>query len=333
MNTIPETFTALRIHSQDGAVSARYEKLRLSDLSDGDVVVKVSHSSINYKDALAATGAGKILRRYPLVGGVDVAGTVIQSTATQFKPGDAVLCTGCSLSETIDGGYSEVARLPAEFVIPMPVGLDAQGAMAIGTAGFSAALAIERMEHNGLTPERGAVAVTGAAGGVGSVAIDMLAARGYQVIAISGRPELTPYLQSIGATSVLPRAELAASIQPLGSARWAGAIDNAGGPLLHALLAGTRNNGCVASVGLAATAELNTTVMPFILRGVNLLGVNSSATPTPLRHRIWARIATDLRPRHLDRIVSAVIPFSELLAAFPAYLKGAVRGRQVVRIA
>lgn len=333
MATVPETFTAFRIHERDGGIHAGFETLRLADLSAGEVVIAVSHSSINYKDALAATGKGRILRRFPLVGGIDLAGTVIESAGARFTPGQAALVTGCGLSETLDGGYSEVARAPADAVIPMPAGFTAAEAMAVGTAGFTAALAIDKMERNGLAPDQGDVLVTGASGGVGSLAVDMLSSRGYAVTAVTGHAEHGDYLRTLGARDILARDELAAAGAPLGPARWAGAIDNLGGPTLDRILAGLKTGGSACSIGLAASAELTTTVMPFILRGVNLLGVNSSSTPSPLRHRIWQRIAGDLRPRHLQQIVTRTVPFRELPDAFASFMQGRAQGRTVVRIA
>jgi acrylyl-CoA reductase (NADPH) len=327
-----KTFRAFRIHSEDGRIAARFEKLTLDDLAAGDVVIRVSHSSINYKDALAATGAGRILRRYPLVGGIDLAGVVESSADHRYQPGDAVLVTGCSLSETHDGGYAEYARVPGDWVIPMPAGLDAPTAMALGTAGFTAALAIHRMEQNGQTPGGGSIAVTGASGGVGSLAIDMLAGRGYKVVAISGKKEAAPYLAALGASEVLLRSELELGTRPLENARFAGAIDNLGGEMLAWLTRCTDFWGNIASIGLAGGPELRTSVMPFILRGVALLGINSSATRREWRLAVWQRIATDLRPRHLSRIVTRTIGFDELPAAFPGYIDGRVTGRTVVRI-
>ena len=331
MNEVPDFFRALRIHQQDGGVQARFERLSLRDLTPGEVTIRVTHSGINYKDVLAATGTGRILRRFPLVGGIDLAGTVLASVDPRFRAGDAVLCFGGGLSETLDGGYSEIARIPADVVLPMPAWLDAQSAMAIGTAGFTAALAIDRLEFNGLAPGQGPVLVTGAGGGVGSLAIDMLAGRGYEAIAVTGRPELEPWLRELGASALMPRAQLTHATPPLAPARWAGAIDNAGGAILHALLAGTRSGGSIASVGLVAGAELHTTVMPLILRGVSLLGVNYFFITEQQRQRVWQRLGSDLRPRHLDRIAS-VLHFDALPGAFQAYLDGGVRGRQVVRI-
>jgi NADPH2:quinone reductase len=325
-------FKAFRIHSQAGKILARFEELGLDELSSGDVVIRVTHSGINYKDALAATGAGKILRRYPLVGGIDLAGIVESSGDARFAPGSAVLVTGCGLSETHDGGYAQFARVPGDWVIPMPAGLDAFTAMAIGTAGFTAALAVHRMEQNGQDPAGGPIAVTGASGGVGSLAIDMLSARGYRVVAVSGKAAAVPYLKELGAHEVLLRESLDLGSRPLETARFAGAIDNVGGQTLTWLTRTVDFWGNIASIGLASGAELNTTVMPFILRGVALLGINSSATRREWRLAVWQRIATDLRPRHLEQIVTRTIDFEELPAAFPAYLAAGVTGRTVVRI-
>jgi acrylyl-CoA reductase (NADPH) len=325
-------FKAFRIHSEGGKIAARFEDLTLDELGAGEVVIRVAASGINYKDALAATGAGRILRRYPLVGGIDLAGTVETSADARFKPGDAVLVTGCGLSETHDGGYAQFARVPAEWVIPMPPGLDAMTAMSLGTAGFTAALAIHRMEQNGQTPGGGPIVVTGATGGVGSIAVDMLATRGYQVVAVSGKADAAEYLKALGATEVLDRRSLDLGSRPLENARFAGAIDNLGGEVLTWLTRTVDFWGNIASIGLAASPELKTTVMPFILRGVALLGINSSATRREWRLAVWQRIATDLKPRQLARIVTRTIDFAELPQAFPAYIAGGVTGRTVVRI-
>jgi len=327
-----QTFKAFRIHEQDKKIVARFERLTLEDLSPGEVVIRVLSSGINYKDALAATGAGRILRRYPLVGGIDLAGSVESSTDPRYSPGDRVLVTGNSLSETHDGGYAEYARVRGDWVIPMPAGLDTETAMALGTAGFTAALAIHRMEVNGQMPTGGPIAVTGATGGVGSLAIDMLATRGYQVVAVSGKVTAADYLKSLGASTVLQRQEIDFGSRPLEGVRFAGAIDNVGSETLAWLTRTVDYWGNIASIGLAGGAELKTTVMPFILRGINLLGINSSATPRELRLSVWKRIATDLRPRHLDRIVTRTISFDELPGAFPGYIDGTVTGRTVVRI-
>jgi acrylyl-CoA reductase (NADPH) len=326
------TFKAFRIHESGGQVAARFEDLALESLSPGEVVIDVEYSDINYKDALAATGAGKILRRYPLVGGIDLAGVVRTSTDARYRPGDAVLVTGSGLSETQDGGYAELARVPGESVIPMPPALDTFRAMALGTAGFTAALAIHRMEHNGQAPARGPIVVTGATGGVGSIAIDMLAGRGYEVIAVTGKAESVDYLKSLGASQVILRRDLQLGSRPLEAARYAGVIDNVGGEVLAGLVRQVDFWGNIASIGLAGGAVLETTVLPFILRGVNLLGINSSATRRAERLAVWGRIAGDCAPRHLDRVVTQTIAFDELPTAFQAYIDGKVTGRTVVKI-
>jgi acrylyl-CoA reductase (NADPH) len=326
------TFKAFRIHETAGKILPKFDDLTLDALTPGEVVIDVQFSDINYKDALAATGVGRILRRYPLVGGIDLAGIVQASGDARYQRGDAVLVTGCGLSETVDGGYAEVARVAAESVIPMPAGLDTFRAMALGTAGFTAALAIHRMERNGQAPGRGPIVVTGATGGVGSLAIDMLAARGYEVIAVSGKPESSGYLESLGASKIVLRGDFQLGSRPLEATRYAGAIDSVGGDMLAGLTRQMDFWGNIASVGLAGGMELKTTVLPFILRGVNLLGINSSATPRAERLEVWQRIATDLAPRHLERIAHRTIPFAELPGAFQAYLDGRVTGRTVVKI-
>ena len=330
-----QRFRAFRIHQEGGKVAARLETIGLEDLAAGEVVVKVAYSTINYKDALAATGAGKILRKYPLVGGIDLAGEVVSSQHAAFKPGQKVLVNGCGLSETHDGGYAEYARVQGDWVVPIPAGLDEFQCMAIGTAGYTAALAIHRMEQNGSTPEgpdSGEIVVTGATGGVGSLAIDMLARRGYRVVAVTGKESSTAYLQQLGASRVLLRGSINLGSRPMEEAQWAGAIDNLGGDVLAWLTRTTKFWGNIASIGLAASPELKTTVVPFILRGVNLLGINSVYTPRPLRLAVWQRLASDLKPRHLDSIVTRTVSLDELSQAFEPYVKGAVTGRAVVKI-
>ena len=325
-------FRSFRIHEENEQITSRFESITLDDLGAGDVVIKVRYSTINYKDALAATGAGKILRKYPLVGGIDLAGEVITTNDARYRVGDKVLVTGCELSETHDGGYAEYARVKGDWVVPIPDSLDEFKAMGLGTAGFTAALAIHRMEQNGQKPANGPVVVTGATGGVGSVAINMLSARGYDVVAVSGKPEAAGFLRSLGAKQLLLRQEIVIGSRPLEAARWAGAIDSVGGEILSWLTRTIGFWGNVASVGLVGGAEFRTTVMPFILRGVNLLGINSSATPRELRLEVWKRIGTDLLPPGLEQIVTRTVRFEELSEAFEDYLKGKVVGRTVVEI-
>ena len=326
-------FKAFRIHSEDGRhVEARLEDITLDDLNDGDVVIRGAWSSINYKDALAGTGSGRILRRFPLVGGVDIAGTVVSSTDPRIAEGDEVIVNGCGLSESHDGGFAEFARVRGEWTTPMPAGLDARTAMGLGTAGFTAALAIHRMEQNGQTPDHGPVAVNGATGGVGSVAIDMLSSRGYSVTALTSKTTANEYLEELGATEILNVRELELGGRPLEKAVWGGAIDNLGGDVLAWLTRTTKPYGNIASIGLVAGIELSTTVMPFILRGVSLLGINSVEAPRDLRIAVWNRIADDLAPAHLDRIVNREIALTDLPDVLPGYIDGTITGRTIVRL-
>ena len=328
-----DSFRAFRIDEKDGRIEAGFRELTLDDLTEGEIVIRVSHSTINYKDALAATGKGKILRRYPLNGGIDLAGVVVSSENADFRPGTEVLMNGCGLSETVDGGYSEYARVNGRGLVPIPEGMTCLDAMRIGTAGYTAALAIHRMEQNGQAPDRGPVVVTGATGGVGSIAIDMLAGRGYEAVAVTGKATEEDYLKGIGASRILLRDQIDFGKRPLEKAEWAGAIDNLGGDYLAWLTRTTDYGGNIASIGLAASPELHTTVVPFILRAVCLLGINSVDTPDDLRRAVWQRIGADLRPQHLDAIGQRVISFDELPGAFDAYIDGTVTGRTVVEIA
>jgi len=327
-----ETFPAYRIHNADGKVVGRLESLRLDDLSVGSVLVRVEYSSINYKDALAATGAGRILRSFPLVGGIDLAGEVVESNDAAFPPGSKIVAVGCGLSEVRDGGYASYARLEADMLERIPDRLDARRAMALGTAGFAAAVAVKRLETNGQRPEQGPIVVTGATGGVGSVAIALLASRGYQVVALTGKPEATAYLTTLGASEILDRNSVTLGERPLERARWAGAIDNLGGDVLSWLTRTTQPWGNIASVGLAAGATLETSVMPFILRAVSLLGVNMEVAPT-LRREIWQTLATDLETACIDAIATREIGLDDLPSAFAAYLEAAPLGRTVVKLA
>lgn len=325
-------FAAYRIKRVDNRIVAGFEQLTLDDLAAGEVIVKVHYSSVNYKDALAATGKGRILRRFPLVGGIDLAGTVVSSSDRRYRKDDKVLVTGCGLGEDHDGGYAEYARVKGEWVVPLPQGLTLQGAMGLGTAGFTAALAIHRMEHNGTNPEGGPVIVTGATGGVGSFAVNMLARRGYEVVAVTGKADAQGYLKQLGADSILLRSEIDYGSRPLETIQWQAAIDNVGGDMLTWLTRTVGWWGNIASIGLAGSHELHTTVMPFILRGVNLLGINSMATPRKLRLKIWSRIATDLKPSKLRIIASEVVQFDDLPRVFERVLAGRQRGRMTVKI-
>lgn len=327
-----DNFRAFRIDEKDGEIVAGFQELGIDDLTEGNVVVRVTHSTINYKDALAATGKGKILRRYPLNGGIDFAGVVVSSEDADFQPGTEVLMNGCGLSETVDGGYSEYARVDSQGLVAVPQGMTCAEVMQLGTAGYTAALAIYRMEQNGQAPDLGAVVVTGATGGVGSVAIDMLAGRGYEVAAVTGKASEEGYLREIGAQTILLRDELDLGKRPMEKAEWAGAIDNLGGDYLTWLTRTVSYGGNIASIGLAASHKLNTTVLPFILRAVCLLGINSVDTPSDLRRAVWSRIGGDLKPQHLDRIGQRTISFDELPDAFQDYIDGTVTGRLVVEI-
>jgi putative YhdH/YhfP family quinone oxidoreductase len=326
-------FKAFRIYNEDGKIQARLVDATLDELDPGEVVFKTAFSSVNYKDALAATGAGRIIRRFPCIGGVDASGTVISSADASIKEGDRVICTSFDLGVAHDGGYAEYVRVPAAWLVPLPTGLTLFDAMALGTAGFTAALAVERMEHDGLKPANGPVIVSGATGGVGSIAIDILAGAGYNVTALTGKEGEIDYLKRLGAKDVLLRSHLDLTrIKPLDKATWAGAVDNLGGDALAWLASTMQIGGTLAAIGLAAGHTLNTTVMPFILRGVSLLGIDSVNTPMAVRQRVWQRLATDLKPRHLSDMCNTVT-LEQLPAVFEQILKAQARGRTVVKLA
>ncbi|KRE87341.1 quinone oxidoreductase [Rhodanobacter sp. Soil772] len=326
-------FRAFRIHHDDTGHRAGVESMDTGALSPGEVLVKVAYSSVNYKDALAGTGKGRILRTYPLNGGIDVAGHVVASTDPAFKEGDAVLCTGSGLSETRDGGYGEYARLDARWAIPLPPGLSLRESMIIGTAGFTAALALLRMQDNRQTPALGPIAVTGASGGVGMLAIDIFSRAGYEVHAISGKAGHFDFLRELGAGECIDRHQLAFSGKPMDSARFGGALDSVGGSMLSGLLPLTSPYGNVAICGNAGGIAFDSTVMPFIIRGVSLLGVASAGTARDLRDRIWQHLASDWKPQHLDRIVTREAGLDELPGVFARMLAGDSFGRTLVRIA
>lgn len=338
-----DSFHAYRIDEANGQSAGHIVELTLDDLDPGEVVVRSHYSGVNYKDALAATGAGKVIRRFPCVGGVDVSGVVVDSTDVRFKSGDEVLVTGYGMGVSHDGGFAEYVRVPADWVVPLPQGLSLHEAMALGTAGFTAALSIHRLEQNELRPDSGKIIVTGATGGVASLAIQMLAQRGYHVVALTGKDSEHAYLRSLGASEILSRNDLQMGTRPLEKAQWAGALDAVGGETLAWLTRTMQQNGVIASFGNAGGIALNTTVMPFILRGVRLIGIDSAATAMPLRHELWQRMATDpasckssgdvstgLYPGKLGQTAHD-IPFEQLPEVFSEMLQGKSRGRAVVR--
>ena len=325
-------FRALVLREAEGKVGARIERLPETALPDGDVMVDVEYSTLNYKDGLILKGLGRLVRKYPHVPGVDFAGRVSLSTTPEFKPGDAVLVTGWRVGELQWGGFAEKARVKASQLVRLPQGLTAKRAMAVGTAGFTAMLAVMALEEHGLKPAAGDVLITGAAGGVGSVATTILAQLGYTVIASTGRAETHGYLKSLGAHGIVDRASLAqAPTRPLDSERWAGAVDAVGSTTLATVLTQLKYGGSVAACGLAGGNDLPITVIPFLLRGVNLLGIDSVMCPKPRREAAWARIVRDLPLERLDTM-TAVVPLADLPDLADQILKGAVRGRVVVDV-
>jgi putative YhdH/YhfP family quinone oxidoreductase len=332
MASIPETFKAFRIHNDAEGYRSGIEYISIDDLSEGDVVIRGEWSGINFKDALAATGKGKILKSYPMVGGIDVAGEVISSECERFAPGDKVLVTGCDLSEKRDGGYSQYLRLDSNNVIPLPAGLTTREAMGIGTAGFTAAISLYRMEALGQTPEAGPIVITGASGGVGSYAIDILTSAGYEAHAITGKVDQFDYLEELGARQCISRHDLHWGQQPLESVRWAGCIDNVGGDMLAGISRVIDLWGNIAVCGMAGGIGLHTTNLPMILRGVSLIGISSSNTPYKLREILWERLANQWRPRHLDTIISNEVSLDNLGRAFDLLMKGNALGRTVVNL-
>ena len=329
--SVPARFDGFRIHNDEAGYRSGIESIALDDLNPGEVIVKTAYSSVNFKDALAGTGEGRILRRFPLVGGIDVAGHVVASTDPVFKEGDEVLVTGSGLSETRDGGYAEYAQLEARWVVALPVGLSLRESMILGTAGFTAALALLRMVENRQTPDLGPLAVTGATGGVGSLAVAIFRKAGFDVHAISGKPEHAEYLKALGASEVLGR-EVLATARPMESTRFGGGLDNVGGAMLASLLAQTAPYGNVASAGLAASHALDATLMPFIIRGVSLLGVASAGTARDIRDEVWRRLAGDWKPASLDAICTREIGLGGLPEVFRTMLAGESKGRTVVRL-
>ncbi|HET6631227.1 MAG TPA: YhdH/YhfP family quinone oxidoreductase [Rhodanobacteraceae bacterium] len=330
--TDSDSFRAFRIHGGEGGHRASIESMRAEELSPGEILIKAAWSGVNYKDALAGTGKGRILRRFPLNGGIDVAGYVAESSDPAFKEGDAVLATGSGLSETRDGGYAEYARLESKSAIALPAGLDLREAMAIGTAGFTAALSLYRMLQNDQRPEMGPIVVTGASGGVGMLALDIFTGAGFEMHAISGKLEHFDLLMELGARQCISRHDLYWGQRPLETARWAGAVDTAGSEMLAGLTRVISPYGNIACCGLAAGADLATTVMPLIIRGVSLLGIASAGTARPIREAVWAHLASDWKPRHLERIVTGEVTLDQLPGVFDGMLAGKSQGRTLVRL-
>jgi acrylyl-CoA reductase (NADPH) len=325
-------FTAVLIAKADGGQTVGFSDFEEKDLMDGDITVRVEWSCINYKDGLAVTGLAPVVRRWPMIPGIDLAGTVDSSTHPDWKPGDAVIVNGYGLGETHLGAWAGKARVKAEWLVPLPQGMSAREAMAIGTAGYTAMLAVIALERHGLTPDKGPIVVTGAAGGLGSVAITLLSRLGYQTIASTGRVSEADYLKSLGASEVIERAELTGAVRPLAKERFAGGIDSVGSTTLANVLSMTRYGGAVAACGLAGGLELPTTVAPFILRGVSLLGVDSVYCPQRERREAWRRLAVDLDRARLETMTSEV-PFSGVIEAARTIVDGKLRGRHAVRIA
>jgi putative YhdH/YhfP family quinone oxidoreductase len=329
---IPKKFSSFRINKDEDGYHAGIKDISLDDLNAGDVTIRVAWSGVNYKDALAGTGKGQILRTFPLTGGIDVAGTVVDSDSDRFVPGDLVLTTGCNLSETRDGGYSEYLRLDSNWVVGLPEGLTLREAMGLGTAGFTAALSLWHMEINGQTPAAGPIVVTGASGGVGSIAVDLLTTAGYEVHAISGKLDQWEYLESLGARQCISSKELYWGEGLLEKTRWAGAIDNIGGDMLNGLTRVIKPFGNIASCGMAGGIGLNTSVMPFIIRGIKLLGINSAMTPMDVRKSIWERLSGQWKPAQLDKIIQTETDLEGLPEVFQRMLDSQSTGRTVVRI-
>ncbi|WP_439816203.1 acrylyl-CoA reductase (NADPH) [Zavarzinia sp. CC-PAN008] len=326
-----QTFRALVLDQTGDSHTASIKDLPLSALPAGEVLVRISHSTVNFKDGLAITGTAKIVTSYPMVPGIDFAGTVEESSDPAWKPGDAVVLNGWGLSERHWGGYAQYARVKSEWLVPRPATMTASQAMAVGTAGYTAMLCVMAIEKGGLTPEQGEVLVTGAAGGVGSVAIAILHRLGYSVVASTGRPETHDYLRGLGASSFIDRAELAAAGRPIGKERFAAVVDSVGSHTLANALAQTKYDGHVAACGLAQGADLPATVLPFILRGVTLHGIDSVMAPRARRLEAWARLGRDLPLDKLDAMTETA-PLSKVTELAPAILQGRIRGRTVIDV-
>ncbi|RSK25797.1 acryloyl-CoA reductase [Bacillus sp. HMF5848] len=327
-----DTFKALVVDKQNDDFSIGFKQLTVADLPEGDVRIKVLYSSVNFKDGLASIPNGKVVRSYPFVPGIDIGGIVTSSENPRFREGDEVIATSYDIGVSHYGGFSEIAQVPSEWVVPLPTGLTLEEAMTLGTAGFTAALSVLRLEENGLSYDKGPVLVTGATGGVGSIAVSILAKRGYHVVASTGKNSQRDYLHNIGATDIIHRDEVyGEKIKPMDTQLWAGAVDPVGGKTLAAVLSKIHYGGSVAVSGLTGGADVATTVFPFILRGVNLLGIDSVYCPMDIREVLWERMGADLKPNTLD-LIKQVVPFDELPAALGKILKGESLGRMVVKI-
>lgn len=327
-----DRFKALVVNKNDN-FTVKVSELTMNDLPDGDVLVKVTYSSINYKDSLATIPNGNIVNSYPFVPGIDLAGVVVSSSDARFKEGDEVLATSYEIGVSHFGGYSEYARIPSQWIVPLPKGLTLKEAMIIGTAGFTAALSVQRLKENGVSPEKGKVLVTGATGGVGSFAVSILSTLGYQVEASTGKESEQEYLKSLGATSIVSRDEVFdGKIKALGKQKWAAAVDSVGGEPLASLLSQIQYGGSVAISGLTAGTKLPTTVFPFILRGVNILGIDSVYCPMDIRLKVWERLATDFKPADLNKFIQQEVTLQQLPDVLPMLLKGQARGRTLVKL-
>lgn len=328
-----KTFKALMLTKTEDNFSANVQDVSLNDLPAGDVLIKVAYSGINYKDGLASIPEGKIVKSYPFIPGIDLAGTVVSSEDSRFSEGDEVIATSYEIGVSHYGGYSQYARIPADWIVPLPEGLTLKESMILGTAGFTSALSIQRLEENGLSPDKGKVLVTGATGGVGSLAVSMLAKQNYHVVASTGKSTEHDYLRHLGAIDILSREDVHnGKIKALDQQQWAGAIDPVGGETLASILSKIQYNGSVAVSGLTGGGGVPTTVYPFILRGVNLLGIDSVHCPMETRKQIWHRMATDLKPDHILDFINREITLEELPETLPTILKGQVRGRTIVRL-
>ncbi len=332
MSSTPSSFKAFRIHDDDDGYRSGLDTVSLSDLSAGEVTIQVAWSGINFKDSLAATGKGRILRSYPLAGGIDVAGIVVESSCDEVEVGDRVLANGSGLSETRDGGYSEYLRLSSDIIVPLPQGLSMREAMGLGTAGFTAAMSLYRMEANGQVPEMGPIVVTGASGGVGTVAIDLLTAAGYEVHAITGKVEEFDWLEHLGARQCISRHDLHWGQKPLEKVSWAGCIDSVGGDMLAGISRVIDLWGNIACCGMAGGHGLNATVFPLILRGVSLLGISSANCTIEMRRKLWDRLGQDWKPPHLDEIIRQEVTLETMENVFNDMMEGKSLGRTVVKI-